>query len=322
MKTAKIVSIVCWMVTALILIGLVLWFLFGNLLGFRTGLNVNNPFGNISIDNVSGPFNVVGSYTVPIDGVDSIDVNWVAGEVSITPYSGDVIKLTEYARRDLKDNEKLVYSVNSGTLDVKYLSSTITINMMTTKKLELLVPEALANKLNELNVSATSADLNVSDFQTKSFEVHETSGDSDIANIKADSAYVHSVSGTINITAMTTSELDMATVSGEIILSEVTANTLLTHTTSGGQRLGGTFKDIDAGSISGEITISSSVNPDRINCGTTSGGIVVTIPGSSDLSVSYSTVSGKFSSDIPVRTGGLAAYNFSSVSGSIHLKAA
>jgi len=309
------------MVTALILIGLVIWLVSGSLFGLKSGFHISNPFSSISIDNLTGPYNAVGTYTVPADGIDSIDVSWVAGEVTITPYSGDVIKLTEYARRDLKDNEKLVFDTSGGKLEVKYVAPSLRINMAT-KKLEMLVPEALAKKLSQLNVNATSAALKISGFEVKSFDVHETSGDSDISGIKTDSADIHSVSGTINITGLTAAELTLGSTSGELNLSGVTADAVTADTVSGAQLFSGTFKDVDAGSVSGEISVISTVNPDKIDCGTVSGGITVTIPGGTDLTVSYKTTSGRFTSDLPVKTGDSANYTFSSVSGSIHLKAA
>lgn len=317
MKNARIITIACWLVTAIVLSGLVIWFISGNLFGISTGVN----FSIGGIDTLTGSFNVVGTYTVPDDNIDSIDVNWVAGAISITPYDGNEIKITEYARRDLKDNEKLIYKVSDGKLEIQYASPSFSINMIT-KKLELLVPEAVADKLNTLDVDATSAELIVRGLEAKSFIVSETSGDSQISDIKSDKAKLHSVSGTFDITGLTTAELTLGTVSGEINLTDVTADSVLSNTTSGEQLLGGTFKDIDAGSVSGEIYITSTINPDRIICGTTSGDIRVTIPGNTDLTVSYSTVSGNFNSEIPVKTGGSAAYRFTSTSGDINLKAA
>ena len=323
MSTAKIVTIICWVVVAIVLVGLVFWVLTGSLFGIATGFRITNPVFNIgSFDNLTGPFNEVGAYTVTAEGVRSIDVQWVAGSVSVTPYDGNVIKITEHARRTLKDEEKLAYDVDgSGKLVVQYTKPGIRINMLT-KTLELLVPQSIAKELNSLNVNATSADLKISDFSAKSFSIHETSGESVVSNIKSDNADVHSVSGEIMLTVMTANQLSLGTVSGEIKLQGVTADALKANTTSGEQLLGGTFKSVDASSVSGEIRVTSSVNPGSMTCNTTSGSITVSIPGSSDLSVSYHTTSGHFNSDIPVRTGGSAAYRFNTVSGSIWLKAA
>ena len=94
MKTAKIISIVCWLVTALILIGLVIWFLSGNLFGFRTGFKFNIPAFHIgSFERLTGPFNAVGSFEAPAGDVNSLDINWVAGSATVTPYDGDTKKV-------------------------------------------------------------------------------------------------------------------------------------------------------------------------------------------------------------------------------------
>jgi DUF4097 and DUF4098 domain-containing protein YvlB len=325
MSTPKLITLICWIIVAVVLIGLVFWFLTGNLFGFRTGFKINVPAFNISsLEHLTGPFNEVGTFTVPAGDLDSIDVNWVAGSASITPYDGDVVKVTEYAQRALKDDEKFVCSAAGRTLDVKYCSPGMKVNILV-KKLEVLVPASLAAKLNVLDIDATSADLKISDFTADTFNVSETSGESAISGISATSSDIHSVSGTIDITNMTTSTLKLGTVSGEILLKDVTADSLTSNTTSGEQEMSGAFKDVDAGSVSGEISVTSSVNPDRMRCGTTSGSITVTIPGgTNNLSVSSHTTSGRFTSEIPVITGGSgpADYSFSSVSGDIRLKAA
>jgi DUF4097 and DUF4098 domain-containing protein YvlB len=323
MSTTKLVTLICWIVVAVVLVGLVIWFLTGSLFGISTGFKINAPVFHIGggFDNLTGPYNEAGSYTVETEGLRSVDLNWVAGEVTVTPYDGSDIKITEYARRALKDDEKLVYTVSGDTLEIQYCRPGMTFNMVT-KKIELLVPQSIAKEMNLLKVSATSADLHISDFSVNTLEINETSGDSDIANVNADVSDIHSVSGEILVTGLRSSQLTLGTVSGDIALSGVDADTLQANTTSGEQELSGAFRTVDAGSVSGEIEVRSTVNPGSMKCGTTSGSITVIIPGGSDLTVSYSTTSGKFNSDIPVMTGGSAAYRFTSVSGDIWLKAA
>jgi DUF4097 and DUF4098 domain-containing protein YvlB len=320
MSKAKIITIVCWLLTAAILIALVIWFLTGNL--FRSVFNFDGPFsGGFSITTLTGPYNEVGTYSVNTEGIDTLDVDWTAGAVTITPYDGSEIKITEFAQRELEDREKLVYNVNGDTLEIDYIAPGLSFNMMT-KKLEVLVPASLAEKLEKLAVDATSADLTVRDFNMTELDIDETSGTTNLSGITSETAEVSAVSGTIDISDTDFTSLTAGTVSGEIKLSNVTADTLNTNSTSGSHILDGTFKDIDASSVSGEIKITGTVNPDSITCGTTSGSIFVTIPGGSDLNVHYSTVSGHFTSEIPVKNAGGAPYNFNTVSGSITLKAA
>lgn len=322
MSKTKIITLICWLITALILIGLVVFFLTGSIFGIRTGLNIQFPTINFGgFENLTGPYKEINTYTVPADGLDSISVDWTAGEIGITPYDGDTVKLTEYARRDLKDNEKLAYNISGSTLEISYHTRSLSIGMPE-KKLELLVPQPLAHKLNLLKVNCTSAELKVGGFDVQTLDIAETSGTAEISNIKSSAADIHSVSGTIRITGLTASALTLRTVSGEISLTDVIADTLTSNTTSGWQNLSGSFKSIDAGSVSGEISVISGVVPEKMRFGTTSGDIVVTLPKGGDYTVSYSTVSGNFRSEVPVITAGSAPYVFKTVSGNISLKAA
>ncbi len=320
MNKTKMVTIICWLVTALVLIGLVIWLITGNLFGFKTGFTLNMPTFHIgSYEELTGPFNEVGNYTVEADNINSLNVDWVSGEISITPYDGTNIKITEYARRELDEKEKLAYNVSGNTLNIEYTENALNFNLLT-KKLEVFVPQELADKINRLFVNATSAELTVSSFTVQELEIHETSGTSDLTNIQSDTAGIYSVSGEINLTGLKTSQLTMSTVSGEVTLSDVTADIVICDTTSGDQYFEGTFKSLDLNSVSGELSIVSSIDPDEIRCDTTSGDITLTIPGNDDVVVSYSTVSGDFGSEVPVITAGSAAYNFNTVSGDMHIK--
>jgi hypothetical protein len=322
MSKAKIVTLVCWLLTAVILIALCVWFLTGRLFNIGNSFHIGNPFSGVNISTLTGSFNEVGSYTFPAEGIDSLDIDWTAGTVSVTPYDGSDIKVTEYAQRDLDDREKLVTKVSGGTLEVDYVSPGLSINMVT-KKLEILVPQSLAAQLDTLAVDATSADVSISDFTVASLDIDETSGEAMLKNIDAATADIGSVSGTIDIAGFSAAGLTMETTSGEMKLTDASVDDMKTNSVSGGHMLNGTFKNVDAGSVSGEIQIGSTVDPDKLNCESTSGSITVTLPGSSDLSVNYSTVSGRFNSEIAVKTsGGAADYTFSTVSGDITLKAA
>jgi len=323
MSMTKLVTIICWILVAVILIGLAVWFLTGNLFGIKTEFEFGVPAFSIgSFESLSGSFDESGTFTVPPGDVDSLDIDWTAGSVTIKAYDGDTIKVTEFARRSLEDDEKFICGGSGGTLEIKYCTPGLRFNTLT-KKLEVLVPKAAAGRLQSVKVSAASASLRISDIKTTRLSISGASGSAEISNVTADSVSVKTMSGGIRITSLAAAHLETNSLSGGIRLADVTADTLIANTASGGLDLSGAFKDIDAGSASGEIRVSSSINPDRINCHSTSGSITAAIPGGDIPAVSYSTVSGRFTSDIPVITGGGASdYKFSTVSGNIRLKAA
>jgi hypothetical protein len=171
MNAVKIVTILCWLVVAIVMVGLVVWFITGNLFGFQTNFNIIRPTFHIgSFEDMTGPMAEAGTYTVEADSVDSLNVDWVSGEISITPYDGSDIIITEYARRQLNEDEKLSYGVTGGTLNIRYISTPMTFNMMLTKKLEVFVPESIAERaLTCLCESDTSGpQLTVSDLTGQS----------------------------------------------------------------------------------------------------------------------------------------------------------
>jgi hypothetical protein len=320
MSKTRLVTIICWCLTAAILIGLVIWFLAGPVFGVKNSVRITGLFGGVSVRSLTGPYEEAGSYSVKADGIGGLDIDWTAGAVTVTPYDGSDIKFTEYAQRALDDREKLVYKASGGTLAIDYIAPGLNFDMIT-KKLEVFVPKALAGKLESLSVTATSADISISGLTVTGLYIDDTSGGVTLDGIRSDTTEVNSTSGIVNIRDTTAAELRANSVSGDIRLTGVTADKLNTSTTSGAHVLNGTFKDINAGSVSGDIKVTGTADPDRITCGTTSGNIVVTIPGNAVLNVDYSTVSGRFSSEIPVKTaGGSASYKFSTVSGSITLK--
>lgn len=321
MSKIKIITIVCWAVTAVILAGLAVALLTGNLFGIRTGFKIGAPTFNIGgFGNMTGTFNKVGSYSVPADGVDSVDIDWADGSISVVPGDGSAILFDEYARRELKDSEKLTYTVSGGTLKIGYTGPRVTISVPT-KQLEVQLPAQLAQNLGRLKINSASADLTAKGLNARTLTVQQTSGRTILSDIGAGSASVNTVSGETALTDFNATSLTAGSVSGAITLSGVTADTLGANTTSGSLRIGGTFKDIRAETVSGTIELSDTVDPGTIKCTSTSGTITASLPGSTNPTVSYSTVSGRFRSDIPVRTaGGNAPYRFSTVSGDIYLK--
>jgi DUF4097 and DUF4098 domain-containing protein YvlB len=321
MRTTRIITMVCWIIVAVVLLGMAIWFLTGSLFGIPTGFKFNNIGFNFGFQNLTGPYNEVGSYSISADNIDSLDVDWVAGAVSIKPYDGNDIKFTEYAQRELNDREKLQYDVSGDTLSIWYKNSEL-INIMVTKKLEVLVPADLADELDKLLLDATSAEVYIDSFTVDRLEIEETSGEAMLSNITSGTLNANSVSGTITITDSTADDMILGSTSGEIELSNVVAASVITDSTSGEQTLSGSFGRVDAGSVSGEIDVRSSTAITDLYCDTVSGSVSVTIPESENISVSYSTTSGDFSSDIPVLlTEGSAALRFSTVSGDINIYA-
>jgi DUF4097 and DUF4098 domain-containing protein YvlB len=90
---------------------------------------------------------------------------------------------------------------------------------------------------------------------------------------------------------------------------------------SGGMDLQGSFGEATLESVSGGISIKSSVVPSSLKAETMSGGITVAVPDEGPVTVSHSSVSGKLSSDLPiVMQGKDAQFRLSTVSGRVRIE--
>ena len=357
----KIVTVICWLIAAGALVGLALWFLTGTVFGIRSdkwdktgwGSKWSSGFNIGGLETLTGPYNAVGEQTIPASGINGIDARWITGSVDVRPYDGTEIKIVEYAQRELAENEKMYVSTSGGTLSIKYTKGTV-VGFMPTKRLELLIPDALCANLGAFSVDATSASINVRGVGAVSFEVDSTSGSVDVSNInaqkfsanttsgaiaasssRADAAKFDTSSGSIRATGFTAAKIECDTTSGSISLegdfgdvdldsisgrmtldNAASGSAVKISTTSGTIEMTGSFDTVRADTVSGSVSIRSSVVPSSLRVGTTSGGVKIYVPGGEAVSVNHSSVSGGFSSDVPVTMESRGArFNISTVSG-------
>lgn len=313
MRHTKRITIICWIITALALLGLLAWALLGgifNLGGF--GLDL---FG-------VGNFDAVGSHSVPADNIHSLDVDWTSGRVYIGVHDGDNIEVTEFARRNLRDNEAMGVSEAGGTLSVRFTERRV-LSMNLSKQLEILIPRSLSENLEHFRINTVSGRVESSGIAAVDAAISTTSGRIELRDMTAQTLTASTTSGRIWLSSVQAEDISLRTVSGRVETSSTTTDRLQTQTTSGRHELSGAFGAVSARSVSGRIDVTSRVVPDTLTAHATSGRITVTVPDGEPISVQYSTRSGRFSSNIPVVTHGgeQAQFDLSTTSGRISIYA-
>jgi len=322
MSGLKIITVICWIVTALVLAGLAIWFLTGSIFGGWFGDRGGNmPFGiNIGgFANLTGPYTTQGNETISTSGLNTIRVNWVAGDVTVVPHDGNDVQIEEFAQRDLKDNERMRVTIDGATLIIEFRQRGSFRGNMPRKNLEVLVPHALSENLTNLTVNSTSGSINVDDFKADSIKLTSVSATIKASGITANSVDFNTTSGTITASAIRAGKLETGSVSGGVYLSDTFAATLNSSGTSGGAVISGEFDEIEVSTVSGGTVIKSATVPEKINVSSVSGGIELYIPDTGNITVSHSAVSGKLISEVPVAIQSGAAYTFSSVSGNTNI---
>jgi len=141
-----------------------------------------------------------------------------------------------------------------------------------------------------------------------SLSVQSVSGDIDLRNINAtglssvESCKLKSVSGDLFLPDGQYDSLVASTVSGNILAGSTAARSVEVKTTSGDIRFDSVTGLINAKTVSGNISARIAEISGRIDLHTVSGDIDLNIPADSDISVSFSTVSGDFRTDAPIET--------------------
>ena len=346
MNKVRSITVICWAISAAAFLGLVIWI-------FASGIFLNvgiRGFGGIS------SFQPVGTYSVSADSINSMRIDWTAGAVSIDVHSGDDIQITEFAQGRLRDNEYLEYNFDGETLTINFTAHRAMRNNMPPKQLEVLIPYALSQSFESVQVNTVSGRVDIRDIHAESFtagtisgriELHgiisqtlnasTTSGRIEVFGIQADEITLRTTSGRIGTTDTQAGEMYLRTISGRIETLDTQAQSLRTQTTSGRHgiygsfgsvnatstsgrhELSGSFGNVNVRSTSGRVEITSTTLPEHLAAHATSGRISVTVPNDGAISIAHSTTSGRFTSAIPVTTnaGADAQFNLSTSSGRI-----
>ena len=311
----KTLTIICWAITALVLIALIVWFLTGNIFGVQTDFSFNN-FDYSGGDFYNGRHDKVYEYTVSAKDISSLKVDWISGTVTITPYSGEDIIVTEYANRDLEENEQLVLKESGRTLVVEYCAMTRFVTNMS-KLLEIKIPESLVAKLADVEVDAVSADIKIDMLTLEKLNLSVVSGDISLVDMSMTLARLDSTSGDFRLNAVDVDDLFINTVSGTTRTESSWIRKFKGDSTSGDFILEGTIEEIDISTVSGGAKITSGVVPEKVKCDTMSGDVDLFIPAGDAISVRFDSMSGSLTGDIPMMLVKSGGYSFDSVSGDV-----
>lgn len=209
-----------------------------------------------------------GSYTggeirVPAEDITALSIDWVAGDVKIMVTDGEEIVVTEHADRGIPAEYALLLEADN-TLRIRYSNDVWGIDMPE-KDLTVLLPRTVAENLTAVDLSGVSADFAVDKLTVReSFSFDTTSG-----KLKTE------------VLTATGAKADVNSVSGDI-------------------ELDGSFREVKAGSTSGEIDLMLRNAPAAVEVSTVSGEVDVELPAGTGFTLDYSTVSGELEYDFPL----------------------
>ena len=258
------------------------------------------------------------------DKITKINIDYISGNVKVKGTDTDSVTVEETANTELDSDHQVHTWVDGDTLYVRYCVSTKSINFNKIEKsLEITIPEA--QELDDFVIEVSSGNIDLDGFTTENLNSHASSGNMNIdssatvielksssgnvgltQNGNSDSLKIKASSGNIVIIQNgDCKSFDIDSSSGGVTAAMGTVNTLNVDVSSGGIKLDADeIKDLTTKASSGHSDISLRKAPEtsKINC--SSGGIDVSIPEDSDITVHVKISSGEFNYELPFTKDG------------------
>lgn len=310
MKKSARNRIIIWSIVTVLLIGLLS---FGIYCFSEYSVFGDNPFGLLGIiktGDLDEQDYLRGNAEFDLEAVDSININWLSGNVKVIEGKGDKIKIEESSDSNIPQNKAMKYA-----LDGK----------------ELKIYAGNINSFYELFSMGDSTDLTVTIPKGKSLEeleINSASAEVSINKTQIQELAVDSASGNVAVTDATGNTAEISTASGEITVDSK-FDFIDSESISGNTSIASQCTKLDSSSVSGEINADLTDEIDNIDIESVSGNICILLPKQIDGFIAkHESVSGDFSNDFSVKsTNDAYVYgdssvklNFETVSGDVTIK--
>ena len=216
--------------------------------------------------------------------MQSLEVQWLRGPITVRPYNGKVITVNEYAEDGLKADEKGRVYLSGKNLVVEWVDSALPIvdsgvggGMY--KRLEVLIPREQAGALEYIRILSGESDISVTGLKHEiSARVETTVGNITLEDISAPLTVLKSESGAISCLELDTDELRLRTHSGAVALTKCDIKTTDLRSVEGpvfvqGKLLWGTVQTYSA-----PVKLELTAIPSAIEVHSSLGDISVTQP--------------------------------------------
>ncbi len=269
MKNSAVIRIVLFSVLAVFLIGLLIA---GILLSWapfyayehNTGSFVQNMDEDDWDDQMVGG-NVSGSGAVVADQVSELEIQWVAGSITIVPGDTEQIEFSETGN----DKKPMVWKQVGNKLLIQFSEDRHRVHF-------------------GFGFRDYSKDLTVT--VPKNWTAHEVE--------------INAVSANVDISDLTIGEVNLNSVSGVVALSNCVVESCSAETVSGDVKFSGSLGKLECDAVSADCTIVTDRVPREISLESVSGDIDLTLPENAGFTVDMDSISGDFDSDFAVTKQG------------------
>ncbi len=277
----------------------------------------------------------------------ALDVDWPSGSVNLLCHDGDTVVISETAALEIPEDYAVRWFLDGTTLRVRFCKSGAVPVACPEKTLTLTIPRSAvlngvglscasaAAELTELtadtvNVSTASGRVDLISCTGSTLEVSTASGAVAMSSGDWSDASVSTTSGNVEISALAAADrLHISTTSGAVSADCAAADRFSVSSTSGRVSLSvGSFRSGEVSSTSGALSLAAGCTPEALDMSAVSGSITLLLPDAAGFTADVDTVSGSFSSELPVSLrnetyvhgDGSARFSLNTVSGDISIR--
>ncbi|MBQ8950865.1 MAG: DUF4097 family beta strand repeat protein [Eubacterium sp.] len=214
------------------------------------------------------------------DEIDTIDIDYISGDVKLVKADTDVITIEETAGKKLNDKLKVHTWVDGKTLHIKFCESGKGLNLNNLdKKLVVTVPDDV--DYDKIIFDMSSGDVDV-DCSAKKFDFDASSGNINLTQTgNSDEILADTSSGSISVDAESIEKFVANASSGDITVNAESIKTIHTDTSSGDN----------------EFRLETV--PETADIEASSGQVKLYLPENADITAEIDTASGNVSYDLP-----------------------
>lgn len=270
MNKGAIVRIIIWGLVALLLIGVLVFFLAAgrNPWEGRTDNGTRGGFqhADASPDGAASPSAVTG-----LSDIREIEIEWTRGGVEIVPTDGELRFYEDYSG---EEKYQMVYRVDGHTLKIDTMQESAFSFFSIHNPVKTLTVELPRSTFDRIDIETVSADIDMRGVTASSLDLEAVSGGIVLSNCDVTELDVSDVSGSIEGDALSCDEAEIESVSGKIALSLTRCRTLDSETVSGRM----------------ELTVLDQLQKAELS--TTSGEMLLAVPDGLAANVTWNAVSG------------------------------
>lgn len=224
---------------------------------------------------LKGEFKEVKTYHSDAQAFDSLEIQWRAGDVIVSPTDDDQITVKEISAYQI---EPMSCSIESGRLVVTQSRNIGFIFFgfgQRSSDLEIVLPRR----------------------QYEAFSLKISSGHAKLQGISSAAATLQMTSGKIEADNLTSDAMTIKSTSGSVVGKRITGRALSVESTSGNVTLDGAFTSLRGDTTSGSVKISSSSLLQELDVGLTSGKFQISMPDNDGFLLDCKKTSGSIKSD-------------------------